>query len=310
MAEILYLDQNAWVSLARGAWDKERYPQDYTRLVKVVEALQNKRYIVPLSFANIYETLKINDPIRRANMARTQVTISQGQVFRSRRRILSDLLGAYLADKFRIAHEPLDDHWFLSDLWFEAVADYSPDTFGLALSSAFLDQMFSNPAGMLFDYLTAGDEEVRLEGVRCFSAASFDLIAEIEARRAIVAAEGLAFRKRAYGARLMIDELDFILATGQRLGLGWKNVRDIGSSLVRSIPVDVPIFATERELAIRLEDQERPIVENDLRDMSAFAITLPLADIVIGEKAFINLARQAGLGTTFSTRLLTSIDGL
>lgn len=310
MAEILYLDQNAWVSLARGAWDKERHPQDYTRLVKVVEALQNKRYIVPLSFANIYETLKINDPSRRANMAQTQVTISQGKVFRSRRRILSDTLTAYLADKFEIAHEALDDRWFLSDLWFEAVADYTPSTFGFALSSAFLEQVLSNPAGMLFDFLTAGEEEVRLSGVRSFSAASSELIAEIERRRAIAASENLAFRKRAYGARLIIDEFDFILATGQRLGLDWRNVGDIGSSLVRSIPVDIPILAAERELAIRLEDQGKSIVENDLRDMSAFTTTLPLADIVIGEKTFINLARQAGLGKAFSTRLLTSIDGL
>ncbi|WP_287240586.1 hypothetical protein [Mesorhizobium sp.] len=36
--------------------------------------------MVPLSFANIYETTKINDPIRRANMARTQVLISGGRV--------------------------------------------------------------------------------------------------------------------------------------------------------------------------------------------------------------------------------------
>lgn len=310
MKTILYLDQNAWVSLARGAWDKVSYPQEHARLVKVVTALQQQRFIVPLSFANIYETLKINDAIRRHNMALTQVTLSRGRVFRGRRRILSEMLESYLARKFAIERAPPEENWFLSDIWFEAVADYSPEALGFALSDRILDHMRSDPARVLFDCLTASDEHVRLEGVRRLSAGSAEVVAGIEARRAIVASAPLAMRKRAYGARLMIDELDFILAIGRKLGLDWNDVRDIGSSLVRSIPVDVPILAAERELAVRLEDQARPIAENDLRDMSAFATALPLADVVIGEKTFVNLAVQAGLGKTYGTRLLTSIDEL
>ncbi len=133
---------------------------------------------------------------------------------------------------------------------------------------------------------------------------------EFEARRVIVNSEPFALRKRVYGAQLMIDELDFILETGRRLGLDWTDVRNIGSSLARSIIADVPILATERELAVRLEDQTKPINENDLRDMSAFTTVLPFADIVIGENAFVNLARQARLDKTYGTRLITSIDEL
>ena len=48
----------------------------------------------------------------------------------------------------------------------------------------------------------------------------------------IAADETLALRTRAYGARLIIDELDFILATGRQLGLDWRTVRDVGSSLM------------------------------------------------------------------------------
>lgn len=310
MAQILYLDQNAWVALARGAWDSASYPQERAWLVKVVTALEQQRLMIPLSFANIYETFKINDPIRRANLAEVQVTISRGRVFRGRRRILSETLEAYLAAKFAIERAPPKEHWFLSDIWVDAVADYSPEAFGFALSDRFIDHMRSEPAGALFNYLTASDEHVRLESVRLFSAGSADLVAKIEARRDIVASQTLALRKRVYRARQMVDELDFILATGRKLGLDWNGVRDIGASLVRSIPVDVPILATERELAVRLEDQAKPIAENDLRDMSAFSTVLSLADIVIGEKTFVNLARQARLGETYGTQLLTSIDEL
>jgi hypothetical protein len=63
---ILYLDQNAWVALARGAWDKLAYPAEHAGLSTVVSAVQAGAVVVPLSFTNLYETLKINDPVRRA----------------------------------------------------------------------------------------------------------------------------------------------------------------------------------------------------------------------------------------------------
>lgn len=263
--------------------------------------------MVPLTFANIYETSKINDPIRRANMARAQALISGGRVFRGRRRILGETLAAYIADKLSIPRPAPEKHWFLSDLWFEAAADYSPDTYGFELSSRVLDFIRRDPARALFDYLLFRDEEVRLEAVRRYSGGSAELIARIEARRAIAAGETLTMRKRAYGARLIIDELDFILAAGRQLGLDWRTVRDVGSSLVRSIAAEVPILNVERELVVRLEDQPRDIDENDLRDMASFTTALPFADLVIAEKQFVNLARQARLGKTLGTTLMTSI---
>ena len=128
-----------------------------------------------------------------------------------------------------------------------------------------------DPVRALFDYLAFGDEEVRLEAVRRYSADSAELISHIEGRRALVAGEALAMRKRVYGARLVIDELDFILDTARGLGLQWSTVADIGSSLVRSIVADVPILNIARELDVRLEDQKTGVTASDVRDMTAFA---------------------------------------
>ncbi len=307
---ILYLDQNAWVALARGAWDKRSYPAEHAALATVVGAIRDKGLIVPLSFTNLYETGKINDPVRRANMARTQAVISGGRVFRGRRRIFGETLTAYLVARFGLPEPPRPEHWFLSDLFFEAAADYTPELFGFKISQRVLDFIRSRPAEALFDYLALSNEEVRLEAVRRYSASSAELVAAIEARRALVAGESFALRRRAYGARLIIDEIDFILAAGRRLGLGWTDVRDIGGPLLRSLSADVPVLRAERELAIRLEDQAHSLDENDLRDMSAFTTVLPLADIVVAEKQFVNLARQAGLGEKYRTALLTDITEL
>lgn len=307
MTRLVFLDQNAWVALAQGAWDKTRFPSEYIALTKMVEAVQSGAILVPLTFSNIYETMKIDIPARRANMARAQCLISGGVVFRGRRRILEEALSAFIAAKLSIPRSNPEFRWFLSDLWFEAAGDYSPQAFGFEIPQPVIDHTRQDPARALFDYLIFNDESVRREAVRQYSKASAELIQRIESRRAMVSGEPLALRKRAYGAHLLIDELDFILATGRSLGLNWLTVHDIGSSLARSIIAEVPIFNVERELVIRLEDQTRGIEENDLRDMTSFTTVLPFADVIVAEKQFVSLARQSGLGKFLGVTLLTSI---
>lgn len=66
MPPILYLDQNAWVAIARGGWDKNEYPKEHAALAVLVDAIEAHGLIVPLTFTNLYVTMKINDPSRRA----------------------------------------------------------------------------------------------------------------------------------------------------------------------------------------------------------------------------------------------------
>ena len=229
--------------------------------------VRDQGFVAPLSFTNIYETAKVNDPIRRANLARVQSLISGGQVFRGSRRLLKESLTDFLCARFSLKRTPLEPGWYLSELWFESVSDYLPRTYGIEIPESILGIIRSNPAEVLFNYLAFGDETIRSEAVRRFSASTVDLLARIEARRGLAAGETLAMRRRAYGAHLILDEIDFILKTAQQIGLKWATVLDIGSSVIRSLLNEVAVFSVERELSIRLEDQLRPISENDLRDM-------------------------------------------
>ncbi|WP_312161114.1 hypothetical protein [Phenylobacterium sp.] len=307
---LLYLDQNAWIALAHGAWDATAHPAEHSALMRVVKAVQGQRIIVPLSFTNIYETAKINDPLRRRHLAHVQSTISGGKVIRSRRRIFGDTLLQHIARRSALPPPVLADGWFLSDLWFEAAADYTPETYGFEISERALDLMRQDPAYALFSYLCETDEAVRLEGVRQYSASSAELLLKLDARRKLAAGEAFALRLRAYGAQLILEELDFIFLTAKRLGLSWYSVGDIGRSLLRSIVTEVPVMNIERELAVRLEDQQRETNENDLRDMLSFTTALPVADILVGEKAFVGLARQAKLGEKYDVVLLTKVMDL
>jgi hypothetical protein len=304
---VLYLDQNAWIALARGTWDKSAHPVEHHALATLIACIKEHGLIVPLSFANMYETVKVNIPERRLNLARLQAVLSQGRVFRGRRRILADTLREYLAAHFDLARTRAADRWFLSDLWLEAAADYSPELYDFEVTDRVLDYIRDNPVETLLDYLAFTDDDVRAEAVRRYTAASADLVAAIERRRAIASGSSFSLRKRAYGARMIVDECDFILETGRGLGLPWGDVRDIGPKLVRKLVVDIPLFDVERELVVRLEDQKRPIHENDLRDLSAFTTALPFADVMIAEKPFVNLARQARLDVRYGTTMLTSV---
>lgn len=308
--KILYLDQNAWIALACGSWDKVKHPREHAALTVVVEALKAGHIIVPLSFTNQYETMKVDIPERRTHLAHVQVTISGGKVLRARRRILEVMLLRRIADATSVQVPMVCGDWFLSDLWFETVAEHASGIFNDVMSPAVLDYIRRHPQETLFDYLINRDEVVRKEAVRLYSADSHALLARMTARRQLVASENFALRLRAYSAHLMLDEIEYILALGRRCSLPWRDVRDIGDKLGKSLIADVPIMNVERQLAVRLEDQSRATTENDLRDMIAFVTALPLVDVIVAEKLFVNLSRQAKLDTQYGTRLLTSIHDL
>ena len=170
--------------------------------------------------------------------------------------------------------------------------------------------MRDNPANALFSYLTDKSEMTRVAAVRRYSAGSNDLITRLEAQRELVQGQTLAMRKRVHSARLLIDHLDLIFRLARELRLPISTVNDLGSSRARALITHVPTFHIERELAAITESESRSINENDLRDLAALNTVLPYADIVVGEKAFVNRARQAGLGKHYNTVLLTSISEL
>src|SRR3989337_1238326 len=83
---------------------------------------------------------------------------------------------------------------------------------------------------------------------------------------------------RIQSAILMINEVDLILKFANRAGFPWKTVGDLGEKAARRIIEGVPTYYVEREIALRLEAQTRPIEENDFRDMQSFCAIIPYAD--------------------------------
>jgi hypothetical protein len=197
----------------------------------------------------------------------------------------------------------LEKNWFLSDLFFEAFAEHGDDRTQLTFSKHLLEAMRANPPDFLLDFLVRAPNEERQFAVKRWSVGSEELRQRVERRRRKFQNEPMAMRRRAYSAALMIDELEIILKFARDAGAPWQTFSDIGSSNARRLIREVHAYHAECELALRLEAQNRPIEENDFRDMATFCATVPYADCVISENMFVNLAHQARLDQHFGTTI-------
>lgn len=303
---ILYLDQNKWVELAQGQKSAADYPAQREILALLVEEANAGRLVVPLTATNLYETHKINMRERREHLAWVQSTLSQGMVFRGRYKRLE----VEIIDHLRAGSglEPLtrDPRWFLSNVFFESTAEIGDNRIPQA-SERVLDLFRSNPPRFMFEYLTELPEDIRRASVSTFSEGSEKLRQAIEEQRAHDASETLSMRRKLSSARLMINELDLVLSFIRVAGLPERDENAVIQRFARSIMNECPTYCIEREIGLRIEMQDRPIEENDFRDMQTFCAVVAYADVIVAENMFSNLAVQAGLHKKYGTRILTKL---
>jgi hypothetical protein len=286
-------------------------PAEYPDLCALLESLNHEvsagHLALPLTATNIYETYKINDPIRRHDLALVQASLSGGLVFRGRYRRLEAEIIEVLRDAQGLPPVPCEENWFLSYVFFEAFAEWDDERLGLSIPESIINIIRSQPARHLYEYLVDSPDEVRIAAVKKFSDGSEHLRQQIEDRRSQHANESLSLRRKIYSANLMINEIELVIRFANKAGIACRTVTDIGGENVRRITREVPTYYVEREMALRLEAQTRPIDENDFRDMQSFCAIIPYADEVVGENQFVNLAKQAKLDKKYDTRITTNI---
>jgi hypothetical protein len=307
---IVYLDQNKWIELARAAKFPAERREMHDLVQEVADAVADDRLMLPLAATNIYETHKINDRQRRSELASFQARFSRGIVFRGRYKRLEVEISALLRRIYNLPDAPEEPNWFLSTVFFEAFLESNDERLIAPISDRLLNFLRACPDLCLYDYLMECPEDVRVAAVRRFSAGSEKLRLRVENRRAQHSNESESMRRKLYSAVLMLDEIELILAIARKAGVAWSSTADMDASTARQIITDVPTYYIEREIALRLEAQDRPIHENDFRDMQSFCAVLPYVDQVIGENQFVNLAQQAGLNKKYRAELATDIFAL
>lgn len=309
--DIIFLDQNKWIDLARveaGVCLDAELIKLYDELVGAVES---GLVIFPLTVSHILETSKRNDSASRGHVATVQARLSRGYVFRSRKARL--LVEMRLAQQKLFGDKPFDfpNNWVIAPGFMQAFEVFdemvaSPEE---AHCTRLINQRI-NPEELFLDYMQNQDDESRRTGHVAFAAESSALVARIEQRRLMLNGESLDLRRRAYSAQLFFDHQDYVIHVLDSIGRTVDETKAKGADAVINFLRDVPTLNIEAEIASRLEAQPGALKENDIRDMLSFYTALPYATRIVGEKVFIALTKQANLDKKYGTSLHKSLVSL
>ncbi|WP_155947161.1 hypothetical protein [Pseudorhodobacter ferrugineus] len=309
-AKVVVLDQNKWIALADALDQPEKYPETYDILLNIVRLAQEGGAVFPLCQTTIFETERIENPKRRRSRSYVQCLVSQGKVIVGRAIQRKWQVQTVLCKAFSLPSPVLEEFWFLSDLHWEATAPIEMLIDGYQLSDAVLKSIKVDPAGAFFSYINDRDPDVRSEGLRRYSEGMGKMLITIQDRRERFALETLSMRRRAMSAQMWMDNQDHFWAEVDALGIPTAEFKAIAASVFKDFIRGVPWLHIEREMALVLEAEPQPLIENDSRDIELMCASLAYADVIIAENASISWAKQAGLDRKYSTLLSSDLKDL
>lgn len=309
--DIVFLDQNKWIELARVEAGKVTTGPIATLYSQLVTAVEEHRVLFPLAISHILETSKRNDPVSRGWVVETQAKLSRGYVYRSRagrllveiRTTLQRLLGAKSPD--------LPKNWAIAHGFMQA---FEPmDTLLASAPEADRTSRLNrhvDPRDQYIDYMKNQDDSRRRAAHVKLAMGTSELVARIEARRALLTGNSVDLRRRAYSARLFLDHQDDMIKVLHGLGYSFEQLRALGDKAVIALIEDVPTLNVEAEMAARLEAKTGDIHPNDVFDIQSLYTAIPYSTRIVAEKGAISRAKQAKLDVRYQVSLSQSLTDL
>ena len=288
--QVLFIDQNKWIDLARAASGKPEgapYVEVHRMLTSAVEADQ---VVLPLTIAHIIETAKRNDTESRMTVARVQARLSKGTVYRSRKaRLLVEMRNSL----HRIFSEPeieLPVNWAIVRGFMQAFEPFdtmvaSPEE---ASRSALISRYLS-PEFQYIDYMQNQEDDKRRMAVASFSSGSSALLARIEQRRSTMIGLSADLRYRAYLAMLFLDHQDSVVHMLSNIGHTVDEMKALGDNAVPDFIRGVPTLNVEAAIAARLEIQQGALESNDIRDVQSFYTAIPYSNTMVAKKGLFQM---------------------
>lgn len=309
--DIVFLDQNKWIELAQVHSGRIARGPIAELLLQLVDAVQRKRVLFPLSASNIMETAKRNDPVSRRHIAETQAMLSLGYVHRSRAGRLAVELRAAIQRRCNVEPLAMPSVWAIAPGFMQA---FEPMDELIAAPEELARVRRLNtvmpPAALYLDYMVNQDDVRRREANAILTQGLSELVVRIESRRDRFAHESIDFRRRVYAAQSWVDHLDLLNQTAAALGYSFDQLRSLGDLTMRALLEDVPTMNVEVEMAARLESKTGSLSANDVLDMQSFYTAIPYSDRVVAEKAAISCAKQARLDSKYGVALSRSLEDL
>lgn len=306
--DIVYLDQNKWIELAQVHAGKVTAGPTAQLFAQLSLAVERGQVLFPLSVSHVLETSKRNDPVSRGWLAETQARFSRGYVYRSRAGRLEVETRATLHRLFGSEPPELPVNWAIARGFLQAFEPMdeliaAPDE----LQRVMRINAFMDPAAQYIDHMKNQDDSVRRLAHSKVAIGTADLVAQTEARRALLVGDSVDLRRRAYSVRLFMDQQDNIIRILSGLGYTLGQLKSLGAHVVIALVEDVPTLNVEAEMAARLEAKTGSIEPNDVFDIQSFCTAIPYSSRVIAEKASVSRAKQAKLDRRYQVSLSQSL---
>lgn len=309
--DIVFLDQNKWIELAKVAAGKTSSGHVATLYAQLTAAVDAGKVLFPLAVSHVIETSKRNAPTSRVLLAETQARLSRGYVYRSRAGRLLVEMQQTIRTLFGEPAAELAENWVIASGFMQA---FEPmDTLVAPPVEAERVHRFNrliDPRAQYVDFMKNQDDATRRNAHVNFSAGAEKLIKRIEERRVLLHGDPTDLRRRAYNVRLFLDHQDDIIRATRGVGHTFEELKALGEKALVALIEDVPTLNVEAEMAARLESETRPIDTNDVIDMQSFYTAIPYSNRVVAEKASISRARQAKLDVRYPVVLSERLEDL
>ncbi|MGH7176009.1 MAG: hypothetical protein ACREJC_01395 [Tepidisphaeraceae bacterium] len=306
----VYLDQMHWIALAKAASGHRDGSRFVPVLNAVKDAVANRRAVLPLSFAHIFETAKSPRPDQRKALAALMTCLSAGVVLCWSRPLVEFHLRNSVRRLFALpllAPEPSPFGRGVEDvLGFDLLARLG----GGPERAAQLRRSLDTPAAWI-DLLAYKDEVSRKLGIESVERIANECVEENELRRATWAGKNGDFTRRAYAVSLTKTfwlELQRALHEVGRTIEEWGRV---GTKCLMEFWESIPRPHVEMELHTQMHRQNsKPWKRNCHRDIDFLADAIPACDVVVTEAFWVDLSHRRNLHQRYDTVLLSDLTDL
>lgn len=309
--DIIYLDQNQWIALAKVRAGKSTEPWLMSLYSELENAVQDGRAIFPLSGTHVLETSKRNAPVSRMHVAETQAAFSLGYAYRSRESRLQVEIKRIIHRLLNLDPFELPENWFLGRSFLQAfepadalVAQPIEALRVMRIESAF------DPRNLYLDYMRNQDDAIRRIAHQKLEAGLLQVVQQNENRRALCEGESVDMRCRVYRVRQFMDVQDTVLKLVTQLGISYEKFRDLGEVGFKSIVELSPTLDVEAEFSARMDARSKPLSTHDALDIQAIYTAAPYSSHVVAEKSAISIAQQAKLDKKYNVKLSRSLKDL
>ena len=311
--KIVYLDQNIWIGLSRVYYEKDENLILKSILDKIIEASNSKNIIFPISIVNARETLSRQNEEQKNRLVDFMIKVSKGYTISPyTEEFKKEEIKQAVLKKIGKPYEDLSKYVIkkgvsnLVGAEGEIIGNIPKNLkntlLSLVNSEAGLNFILRNPNSKISrNYEEDNKLITELEKMRLENSKIKDNNRRYEEAIAKTVASLLTETQKIC-SEIGYNKPIFVNIPNSNIN-NREKVKEEIIQFFQSIRATYTIFVLNYE---RDSQMQRQINKNDLNDIYSFAMSIPYCDIVVGEKMFIEIAKQSKLNKIYDTILLKS----